>query len=136
MDTNLYLKTILLFDGECHLCNSAVMFILKKEKNEHLFFTSLQSKTGIDILNHYSINTNKLESLVLIENNKAYIKSTAAIKLTKYLKGLYPLTICLLLIPKILRDIVYDYIAKNRYRWFGKSNSCIIPTEKTMKRFL
>lgn len=136
MDINLFHKTILLFDGECHLCNSAVNFILKKEKNEHLFFTPLQSKTGIEILNHYSLNTSKIDSLVLIENSKAYIKSTAVIKLTKYLKGLYPLAICLLIIPKILRDIVYNYIAKNRYKWFGKSNSCMIPEEKTLKRFL
>jgi predicted DCC family thiol-disulfide oxidoreductase YuxK len=129
-------KTILLFDGYCNLCHSSVQFILRHEKNNSIYFTSLQSPIGIEILNQYSINPNKIDSLVLIQKNKAYIKSSAALRVTKYLKGLYPIAFSLLIIPSFLRNWVYDYIAKNRYKWFGKMSSCLVPDENLSKRFL
>lgn len=129
-------KTVLLFDGYCNLCHSSVQFVLKHEKNQELYFTSLQSPIGIEILNHYSINPKEIDSLVLIEKNKAYIKSSAALRLGKYLKGLYILGYMFMIIPPFIRNAVYDYIAKNRYKWYGKQDSCIVPDENLAKRFL
>lgn len=129
-------KTILLFDGHCNLCHSSVQFVLKHEKNNELYFTSLQSPIGVEILTHYSINPNEIDSLVLIEKNKAYIKSSAALRVSKYLKGLYPICCSLLIIPSFIRNWVYDYIAKNRYKWFGKMDNCLVPDENLSKRFL
>lgn len=129
-------KTILLFDGYCNLCHSSVQFVLKHEKNKELYFTSLQSPVGIEILTYYKINSSKIDSLVLIERNKAYIKSSAALRLGKYLKGAYPLIVGFIAIPSFIRNGVYDFIAKNRYKWYGKQDSCIVPDENLAKRFL
>lgn len=129
-------KTILLFDGYCNLCHSSVQFVLRHEKNNDLYFTSLQSPVGVEILKYYSINPNEIDSLVLIEKNKAYIKSSAALRVSKYLRGLYPIGFGLLIIPSFIRNWVYDYVAKNRYKWFGKMDNCLIPDENLSKRFL
>ncbi|MBI3520400.1 MAG: DUF393 domain-containing protein [Bacteroidetes bacterium] len=129
-------KSILLFDGYCNLCHSSVQFVMKHEKNQELYFTSLQSDTGIEILNHFNIDPVKVDSLVLIENNKAYIKSSAALRLGKYLNGLYVLGYGFLIIPPFIRNMVYDYIAKNRYKWYGKKESCLIPEKDVSNRFL
>ncbi|MBC7693913.1 MAG: DUF393 domain-containing protein [Burkholderiales bacterium] len=129
-------KTILLFDGYCNLCHSSVQFILKHEKTQEIYFTSLQSKVGIEILNYYSIDASKIESLVLIEKNKAYLKSTAALRLAKYLKNPFPIAFGLTIIPAFIRNMVYDLIAKNRYKWYGKTDSCLIPDPELAKRFL
>ena len=129
-------KTILLFDGYCNLCHSSVQFILKHEKNTEIYFTSLQSNSGIEILNYFEIDPHKINSLVLIEKNKVYIKSTAALRLTKYLKGAYPIAFVFIIIPAVIRNIVYDFIAKNRYKWYGKMDHCPKPNEEFGKRFL
>ena len=127
---------ILLFDGYCNLCNNSVQFILKYEKNTDLVFTSLQSEAGISLLKQYNINPLNLDSLVFIKNNKFHTKSSAALLLTPYLKGLYPLLYSLLIIPPFIRNTVYDYIARNRYKWFGKAESCMMPDKELMNRFL
>lgn len=129
-------KTILLFDGYCNLCHSSVQFVLKHEKKQELYFTSLQSAVGIEILNYYKIDPTKTKSLVLIEKNIAYTKSTAALKLSKYLKGIYVLGYGFLIVPAFIRNGVYDFIAKNRYKWYGKQDTCIMPDENLAKRFL
>lgn len=129
-------KAILLFDGYCNLCNSSVQFVLKHEKKEELYFTSLQSEAGIEILKEYAIDVNKVDSLVLIENNQAYIKSSAALRASKYLKGLYPLLFSFIIVPAFIRNFVYDFIARNRYKWYGKSDTCMIPDKKISHRFL
>lgn len=129
-------KTILLFDGYCNLCHSSVQFVMKHEKNQELYFTSLQSTIGLEILKHYKIDVSKIDSLVLIERNQAYIKSAAAIRLGKYLKGLYSLGYIFIIVPPFIRNWVYDFIAKNRYKWYGKQDSCIVPDENLAKRFL
>ena len=129
-------KPILLFDGYCNFCSSTVQFIFEHEKNNHLYFASLQSETGIALLKQYNIDPSKTDSLVLIENNKAYIKSSAALRITKYLRNLYPTLFGFTIIPAFLRNVVYDYIARNRYKWFGKSDNCMIPDKELAKRFL
>lgn len=136
MNEDLKHKTILLFDGYCNLCNSSVQFVLNHEKKHEHLFTSLQSETGKDILKHYQIDATKIDSLVLIENNKAFIKSAAALRLTKYLKGLYPLLYAFIVVPPFIRNPIYDFIAKNRYKWFGKSDTCMMPDKNSANRFL
>lgn len=129
-------KPILLFDGYCNLCNNSVQFIYKHEKKAELYFGSLQSEKGIELLNLHHINPIEVDSLILIQNNIAYSKSSAALRLTPYLKGLYPLLYVLLIVPPFMRNAVYDYIARNRYKWFGKSESCMMPDKELVKRFL
>jgi len=129
-------KTILLFDGYCNLCSSAVQFVIKHEKRPDIFFTSLQSDIGRELLHHFNIDVLKTDSLVLIKDNKAYVKSSAALRLTKHLKGLYPLAMLFLIIPAFIRNVVYDFIAKHRYKWFGKSEICMIPDKNISNRFL
>ncbi len=136
MSPNWKNKKILLFDGYCNLCHSSVLFVINHEKNNDLYFTSLQSDIGIEILNYYKINPSEVDSLVFIDNDKAYIKSSAALRLGKYLKGIYSWGIIFLVIPKFIRNFVYDFIAKNRYKWYGKKDSCMIPDKELVKRFL
>ena len=130
-------KPILLFDGYCNMCSSTVQFIARHEKKAHkLLFASLQSPTGMELLQRYNIDPKKTDSLVLIQNGKAYIKSSAALQITKYLRGLYPLLIIFIAVPPFIRNAVYDYIAKRRYKWFGRSESCMLPDQEMAKRFL
>lgn len=136
MKEELQHKSILLFDGYCNFCSSTVQFIFDHEKNNKLHFASLQSDTGIALLKHYQIDPLKTDSLVLIENNKAFIKSSAALRVAKYLRSLYPLLTGFIIIPPFIRNLVYDYIARHRYKWFGKSESCMIPDKELAKRFL
>lgn len=136
MDETLKNKTILLFDGYCNLCNGCVKFVLKHEKNDLIFFASLQSETGEKLLKHYNIDPATTDSLVFIENNESFIKSAAALKLTKYMRGLYPLCMGFMIVPTFIRNWVYDFIAKYRYRWFGKSETCMVPDKNIANRFL
>ena len=129
-------RSILLFDGHCNMCNSSVQFVLKHEKREQLSFASLQSDAGREILAHYNIDPKEVDSVVLIENEKAYIKSSAALRASKYLKGLYPILFGFIIVPSFIRDLVYDFIARNRYKWFGKTESCMIPDKNVANRFL
>ncbi len=129
-------KPILLFDGYCNLCSNSVQFILKHEKKSDLYFGSLQSDEGIALLKLHQINPIKIDSLILIQNNIVYTKSSAALRLTPYLKGLYPILYALLIVPPLIRNAVYDYVARNRYKWFGKSDSCMMPEKSLVKRFL
>ena len=127
-------KSIVLFDGECNFCNSSINFVLKHEKKPELFFASLQSETGKKILNHFDIQN--AESVVLIENDKIYLQSTAALKITKYLKGGFPLLYMFMIVPPFIRNAIYNYIAKNRYKWFGKMDTCMMPDVKLKQRFI
>ena len=127
-------KSIVLFDGECNFCNKTIQFILKYEKKPELLFCSLQSETGKEIQEFFKLKN--ANSVLLVENNNLYTKSTAALKITNYLKGGLPLLYFFIIVPLFIRNSIYNYIAKNRYKWFGKSNSCMIPEEKTLKRFL
>lgn len=136
MKSELKDKTILLFDGYCNLCHSSVQFVLKHEKKSDLYFSSLQSTLGIELLNEYSIDPKETDSLVLIENNKAYTKSSAALRLAKHLKGIYPLAFGFMFVPSFIRNSVYDFIARNRYKWYGKKDSCMVPDPDMNKRFL
>lgn len=127
---------IILFDGVCNLCNGAVNFIIKKDKKQLYSFASLQSNFGKDLLKQYGLENNALNSFVLIENDKAYLKSSAALRIAKNLGEVYSILYGLMIVPRFMRDFVYSIIANNRYRWFGKTNECMIPTQQLQARFL
>ncbi len=128
--------SIILFDGVCNLCNGAVNFVIKRDPGNVFKFATLQEKKGALLLKMHAIDIQKLDSIVLIENEKVYIKSSAALRITKKLSGLWPLFFVLLIIPSFIRDGIYDIIAKNRYKWFGKKEQCMIPTPGLKKKFL
>lgn len=129
-------QAILLFDGYCNFCSSTVQFIIKHEKTPSIHFASLQSDVGKQLLLKHGIDVATIDSLVFIENNNAYVKSTAALRISKYLKLAYPLLYAFIIVPTFIRNWVYNYIAKNRYKWFGKSESCMLPSDEQKQRFL
>ncbi|PFJ42796.1 thiol-disulfide oxidoreductase DCC family protein [Bacillus thuringiensis] len=128
-------ERIVLFDGECNFCDRSVQFIIKRDPIGLFKFASLQSDIGKELLNKYNA-PNDLSSFVLIENNNCYLKSSAALRVSKNLKGAWKLFYFLLVVPKPLRDYFYSIIAKNRYKWFGKKDSCMLPSPEIRKRFL
>jgi predicted DCC family thiol-disulfide oxidoreductase YuxK len=133
---NLDRERLILFDGVCNLCNGAVQFVLRHDKNKLFSFAALQSETGKTLLLKYSLPKNDLSSFLLIENNKLYARSTAAIRVAKKLNGLWPVLYICIIIPPFIRDGVYNFIARNRYKWFGKKEECMIPTPELKARFL
>ena len=128
--------SIILFDGVCNLCNGAVNFVIKRDPGNVFKFTPLQEKQGVLLLKKHAIDAQKLDSIVLVENKKVYTKSSAALRIARKLSGLWPLFFVLLIIPSFIRDGVYDFIAKNRYKWFGKKEQCMIPTLGLKEKFL
>ncbi|MGK0377703.1 thiol-disulfide oxidoreductase DCC family protein [Patiriisocius sp. Uisw_017] len=128
--------SIILFDGVCNLCNSSINFVIKRDSANLYKFTALQEAPGIRLLKQYGINTLDTDSIILIENGKAYTKSSAALRVAKGLSGVWPVLYGFIIIPKWIRNAVYDYIAKNRYKWYGKKDSCMIPTPELKNKFL
>lgn len=127
---------ILLFDGVCNLCNSAVQFVIKRDKKKKFLYTSLQSKTGQKLLLKYGLNLSDFDSFILIENEKYFTKSTAALKIAKGLGGIWSMLYIFIIIPKFSRNAIYDFIARNRYKWFGKRDECMLPSPEFKDRFL
>jgi len=129
-------NSIILFDGVCNVCNGSVQFVIKRDKKNNFRFASLQSQEGQKLLAHYNLPASDFNSFVLIENERVYIKSEGALKVAKKLSGLWPLLYGFIIVPKFLRDGVYNVIARNRYKWFGKKDSCMIPTPEIRAKFL
>lgn len=129
-------QRIIFFDGYCNLCNNAVDFIISRNSKQNLYYASLQSQIAKEYLSQEFKNENWPDSIILFDKGKIFIKSTAALKLAVDLKGLWPLASIFLLVPNFIRDWVYDFIAKNRYKWFGKKETCRIATEEEKSRFL
>lgn len=129
-------QPIVLFDGVCNLCNAAVQFIIRHDKKNQLMFASLQSERGQRLIAQYNLPLNELNSFIFIENNKAYTRSTGALRVVKKLNGILPWLYCFIIIPRIFRDSIYDLVGRNRYKWFGKKDECMIPTPELKARFL
>ena len=130
-------KQIILFDGVCNFCNASVLKVIKYDKTNIFLFASLQSDTGKKITNHFKIDTKKVDSIILIESKtNFYIKSTAALKIAKHFRGFWVLFQFFWILPTSFRDFFYSYIAKNRYKWFGKKESCMIPTLELKSKFI
>lgn len=130
-------KKIILFDGVCNLCDSTVQFIIKRDKKDIFRFVALQSDLGEEIVNHIGTDRTKTDSIILYEPGLAYYyKAEAAIKIAVQLGGIYPLMNAFSILPKSVSNFVYDYIARNRYKWYGKKEECMIPTPEMKAKFL
>lgn len=129
-------QPIILFDGVCNLCNSAVNFVIKRDKKSVLKFATLQSNLAQDLLATHHLPANDLQSFVFIDSNKIDTRSTAALKVCRHLNGLWPLMYGFIIVPKFIRDGIYNWISRNRYQWFGKKEECMIPTPAIRARFL
>ncbi|MGK4568040.1 thiol-disulfide oxidoreductase DCC family protein [Flavobacterium sp. 3HN19-14] len=130
-------KKIILFDGVCNLCDGMVQYVIKHDKKDVFRFVALQSELGQQILNYIRIDTKNIDSIILYEPGKAYFyKSSAAIEIAKELGGIFTISGIFRIIPKGLRNFIYDYVAKNRYKWYGQKQECMIPTPELKAKFL
>ena len=126
---------LILFDGVCNLCNSVVQFVIRHDPKGIFKFASLQSETGKRITSSFNIPPGT-DSFILVENHKVFTRSTAAIKVTGKLKGIIKLLYGFIIVPPFIRDRLYDVIARNRYKWFGKKDTCMIPGPAIESRFI
>jgi predicted DCC family thiol-disulfide oxidoreductase YuxK len=133
---NLQDYQLVLFDGYCNLCTSSVQFIIRRDKKAKFKFASLQSPAGEAMLRKFSLPAKATQSVVLISGNKVYTESTAALQITRHLSGLWPLLYVCIVIPPFIRNAVYRFIARNRFRWFGKRTTCWLPTDALRARFI
>jgi predicted DCC family thiol-disulfide oxidoreductase YuxK len=126
---------VILFDGVCNFCDASVQFILERDDKEMFRFASLQSDAGQELLKEYNV-ADDVDSMILIEDGNVYYKSAAALRISRHLKGPWKLLYVLILVPAPVRNIVYDLIAKNRFKWFGQKDSCMLPPPNVRRRFL
>ena len=127
---------IILFDGVCNFCNASVNFIMKRDKRDEFRFAALQSEIGIELQKKFHLDPNDLESFILIEGDKYYKKTTAALRTAKEFGFPWNLSYIFIIIPPIIRNIAYNIIAKYRYKWFGKKESCRVPSPGERSKFL
>ena len=129
-------RKIILFDGVCNLCNGFVQFIIKRDQNAIFKFAALQSDFGQAFLKSQNLNQLELKSVILIEGEKIYTQSKAALKITKYLDGAWKFGYAFIIVPPFIRNGFYKIVSKYRYKWFGKKNQCMIPNAEFKNRFL
>jgi len=127
--------SILLFDGECNLCNGSVDFVIRRDKKRKFRFSALQSPAGARLRRSLAVPP-QVDSLVLIEDGVAYIRSSAALRVARSLNMPWPLLWVFILVPRVVRDAVYDWIARNRTIWFGKRDACRVSTAEERSRFI
>lgn len=127
---------IVFFDGVCNLCNGAVNFLIDHDAKQRLRFASLQSEAGQAVLQKYGLPPHEYESFLLLKGDRLYQKSDAALEVARLLGGVWRGFYVLKLVPRFMRDAVYSWVASNRYRWFGKNDSCRIPTPELRERFV
>ncbi|WP_163515848.1 thiol-disulfide oxidoreductase DCC family protein [Gelidibacter japonicus] len=130
-------KQLILFDGVCNLCDASVQYVIKHDKNDLFRYTTLQGEVGQAIIKKYGVDTDKMDSILLYspENGISY-KSTAALKIASKLGFPRHLMVVFLIVPAFIRNWVYDFIAQNRYKWYGKKKECMIPTKELKSKFL
>ena len=127
---------IVLFDGVCNFCNGSVNFILKRDRKRVFRFAAMQSRAGQEILSRFGLPLADFDSMVFIEDGAAHVKSSAVLRIVRRLGGLWPLLYPLIFLPRSVRDAGYNLVARNRYRWFGKRDVCMVPTDDVKERFL
>jgi predicted DCC family thiol-disulfide oxidoreductase YuxK len=128
---------IILFDGVCNFCNNKINLVIRKDKKDFFRFAALQSEAGKKILTANGIEINPdPDTFIFIEGKKIYNRSSAALHIVKHMSGLWPALYAFIIVPRFLRDIVYKIIARNRYRWWGVRQSCMVPTPEVRKKFL
>jgi predicted DCC family thiol-disulfide oxidoreductase YuxK len=130
-------KKIILFDGVCNLCDASVHYVIKHDKNDLFRFVALQSDLGQAILKHIGINPIHIDSIILYEPEVAYYyKSSAALEIAKGLNGIFTLATLFQIVPTGIRDFIYDFVAENRYKWYGKKEACLVPSPELLAKFL
>jgi predicted DCC family thiol-disulfide oxidoreductase YuxK len=129
-------SSIVLFDGVCNLCNGAVQFIINRDRQGRFSFASLQSAAGQARLRQFGLSTETFDTFVLVEGGQAYTRSTAALRMARRLPGPWRLLYILMLVPRPVRDWAYGLVARNRYRLFGRRDSCMMPTPELRAKFL
>ena len=130
-------RPVLLFDGVCHLCHRSVQFVLRHERGPHMLFAALQSDTGRALLRELELPAGFLDSLVLCEEGRVFTRSEAALRVARHLRAPWSWARILLVLPRVLRDPIYDWIARHRYRWFGRDEeACLVPSVELRERFL
>lgn len=127
---------IVLFDGVCNLCNNSVDFIIRRDSNNVFKVGAIQDEHTQKLLSFFDIPTDYLDSLIYLHKDKVYYKSRGALEIARNLGGLWPLLYGLVIIPAFIRDPIYDWIARNRYKWFGKKETCRLPTPEERMKFL
>ena len=135
MSTSKENTKVILFDGICNLCNNAVNFIIKNDKKNIFQFAPLQGKYGIKIQNKYELDLKEIDSIILVDGDKVFTRSTAALRIAKDLRAPYFIFYIFIVIPVFIRNFIYDLIAKNRYKWFGKMESCMMPSNELKSKF-
>ncbi|MBP9146908.1 MAG: thiol-disulfide oxidoreductase DCC family protein [Thermoanaerobaculia bacterium] len=129
-------ETIVLFDGVCNLCNGSVQFLLRRDRQRRFRFAALQSAAGRALLEQYGLSTQTLETIVVLEGGQARVRSDAALHLARRLPWPWPALAVFRILPRPLRDALYTFVARHRYRWFGRTESCMLPTPDVADRFL
>lgn len=127
---------VVIFDGICRLCTHSVTFILKHEAEPRFQFAAVQSAAGTRLLSELGFNSANPSTFVLISEGRVYTKSAAAVRIARHLKGAWRFAVLFWLVPRPLRDWIYDAVARSRYRWFGKTDTCMMPTPDIAARFL
>mgnify|MGYP000439312768 CR=1 FL=1 len=127
---------IILFDGVCNVCNGYVQFVIERDPKGYFQFASLQSEAGQALLQEYNLPTDTMDTIVLIDEGKAYTHSSVPLRVAGKLSGAWKLGKGLLIVPPSVRNAVYRFVAKNRYKWFGKQESCMLPTPAIRQRFI
>ncbi len=130
------MSAIILFDGVCNFCNGSVNFIIERDRENYFKFAPLQSEVGQKLLGEYGINKNVTDSVVLIEDGKAYVRTTAALRIARRLSGAWRYFYGFIVVPSFVRDVFYKLFAKYRYKMFGKQEACLMPTPEIRERFL
>lgn len=127
---------MILFDGVCNFCNSSVNYVIARDPGGYFKFAALQSEAGEQMTREYGIDTKNVDSVVLIENGRAYVRSAAALRIAKKLGFPVALLYAFIIIPRPVRDLLYDAFAKRRYKFFGERDACMMPTPEIRARFL
>ena len=125
-----------LFDGVCNLCNGFVQFVIMRDPDARFRFAALQSDAAASLLRDAGVTPPLPDSLILVEDGRVYFRSAAALRVARRLRFPWPIAYALVVVPRVIRDRVYDVIAAHRYRWFGRRESCMVPTPDLKKRFL
>lgn len=136
MDENGKDKSIIVFDGYCNFCSSSVMFIIRRDPYLIFRFTASQTEAGRQILDEYDLVELAEHSIILIKHGNIYYKSGAALRIARRLRGFWPLFYGFIVVPGVMRDLIYDFLARNRYRFYGKREECFLPGEDIRERFL
>lgn len=131
-----YNYSLILFDGVCNFCNSSVNFIIRRDKKNIFRFASLQSETGQKCLSEYNFSHTEFDTIILIEKGELYTRSTAALRIAKSISGIWKLFYIFIIVPRPIRNYLYDLLSRNRYKWFGKRDACRIPSESEKKKFI